>query len=81
VVMKSHLGYNFSKSPKLSAFADYLTILSVLHLYSETSVGTSHNPTNNLTPSIGESLLPKAYGKAPIFIQYQPANQRSQQQH
>jgi hypothetical protein len=31
--------------------------------------------------SIGESLLPKTYGKAQIFIHYQPANQRSQQHH
>jgi hypothetical protein len=34
-----------------------------------------------LSPSIRESLLPKPYGKAQIFIHYQPANQRSQQQH
>jgi hypothetical protein len=34
-----------------------------------------------LTPSIGDSLLPQAYAKEPIFIQYQPANQRSQQHH
>jgi hypothetical protein len=27
-----------------------------------------------------KSLLPKPYGKAQIFIHYQPANQRSQQQ-
>jgi hypothetical protein len=51
------------------------------------AVGTSHNTTgnpysftDNFIPSIGETLLPKAYGKAHIFIHYRPANQRSQQQ-
>jgi hypothetical protein len=36
--------------------------------------------TDNLIPSIGDSLLPKTYGKAHIFIHYRLANQRSQQQ-
>jgi hypothetical protein len=40
VVMKSTTIWDtiLVKSPKLSVFADYLTILSLLHLYSETLI-------------------------------------------
>jgi hypothetical protein len=54
---------------------------AILFLQSDNSYSFSQTIQAILIPSIRESLLPKTYGKAQIFIHYQPANQRSQQQH
>jgi hypothetical protein len=54
---------------------------TILLLQPDNSYSFGQTIQTIFTPSIRQFFLPKPYGKAQIFIHYQPANQRSQQQH
>jgi hypothetical protein len=51
---------------------------AILLLQSDNSYSFGQTIQAVVTPSVRQFLFPKPYGKAQIFIHYQPADQRSQ---